>query len=291
MIAVTSRLLSAGVDIPSLRNIVIFRRITSLPEFKQIIGRGTRLFPPDKFSLDIIDFVEATRLFSDPRFDGQPMRLIRDYTDEDGYISDTVDHTGDLGWESVEDPGGDYLEEEGGTLILDHKAGQESAGVVCKEFSQFIRDRILGLQLDPHQLLTQWAHPRTREELRARLDEWQVTTHELAGRAGRPEADTIDLLLHAGWGLPLLSRAERARRVETRQRDFLESFAPEAREVLRTFLDQYAARGAEELEIGALTSPAYARLGTEAELAGRFGGSDNLRSAIAKLSELIYGSP
>ena len=87
-----------------------------MPEFKQIIGRGTRLFPPDKFSFDIIDFVEATRLFNDPLFDGPPMRLIRDYTDEDGHIQDTVDHTRDLDHQGVAEPGGDYTEEPGGEL-------------------------------------------------------------------------------------------------------------------------------------------------------------------------------
>lgn len=72
-IAVTSRLLTIGVDIPTLRNVVLFRVVRSMPEFKQIIGRGTRLFPEDqKFSFDIIDFVEATRLFNDPEFDGPP---------------------------------------------------------------------------------------------------------------------------------------------------------------------------------------------------------------------------
>src|SRR6185437_8710701 len=94
-IAVTARLLTTGVDIPTLRNIVLFRVIRSMPEFKQIIGRGTRLFPEDqKFSFDIIDFVEATRLFNDPAFDGPPMRLIRDETDEEGNITDTIDDKG-----------------------------------------------------------------------------------------------------------------------------------------------------------------------------------------------------
>lgn len=91
VIAVTSRLLSTGVDIPTLRNIVLFRVIRSMPEFKQIIRRGTRLFPEaGKFSFDIIDFVEATRLFNDPGFDGPPMRVVRDETDTDGNITDSV---------------------------------------------------------------------------------------------------------------------------------------------------------------------------------------------------------
>lgn len=282
VIAVTSQLLSGGVDIPTLQNIVIFRRITSMPEFKLIIGRGTRLFPPDKLSFDIIDFVEATRLFSDPLFDGSPMRLIRDYTDEDGHITDTVDHTRDLGRQSVADPGGDYAEEQGGKLPLDHE------GPLLREFSQVIRDRIISLQLDPDQLLAQWAHARTRRELSDRLDDSHISARDLAEWAGRPDADTIDLLMNAGWDLPLLSRAERAGRVQARQWDFLESFGPEAREVLNRLLEQYAARGAEALDASALNSRVYGSLGSVAEIAGRFGGDDSLRSVIDKLSELIY---
>jgi type I restriction enzyme R subunit len=325
VIAVTAQMLSTGVDIPTLQNIVIFRRIASMPEFKQIIGRGTRLFPPDKYSFDIIDFVEATRLFNDPLFDGPPMRLIRDYTDEDGHIADTVDHTRDLDSQSVADPGGDYAEEPEGRLPPDHEDGRDagedeeeifasprkffvdgvevvpwgtafyvhdpdSGGLRLREFSQFIRDRILSLRLDPDQLLTQWAHARTRRELRDRLGDWHITAHDLAEWAGRPDADTIDLLLYVGWDLPLLSRAERARWVKTRQLDFLDSFAPEAREVLNKLLEQYAALGVDELDVSALRSTAYDSLGTVVEIAGRFGGSDGLRAAIDKLSELIYAS-
>jgi type I restriction enzyme R subunit len=325
-IAVTAQMLSTGVDIPTLHNIVIFRRITSMPEFKQIIGRGTRLFPPDKYSFDIIDFVEATRLFNDPAFDGPPMRLIRDYADEDGHIQDTVDHTRELDGQSVAEPEGDYVEEPGGKLagstdehddeedadeeevrasprkfFVDgvevvpwgtafYVYDPESGGLRLREFGQFIRDRLVSLQLDPDQLRTRWARTRSRKELRDRLDDWHITAHDLAEWAGQPDADTIDLLLYVGWEIPLLSRAERARRVLMRERDFLDSFAPKAREVLNKILDQYAVSGADELDMSALQSRAYRSMGTVVEIADRFGGSDSLRSAIDKLGELIYAA-
>ena len=92
--------------------------IRSIPEFKQIIGRGTRLFPEDqKFSFDIINFVEATRLFNDPSFDGPPMRLIRDETDAEGNITNTVDDKDPkTEAEQVAEPSGEYTEEEGGPM-------------------------------------------------------------------------------------------------------------------------------------------------------------------------------
>lgn len=323
VIAVTSRLLTTGVDIPTLRNVVLFRVIRSMPEFKQIIGRGTRLFPEEgKFSFDIIDFVEATRLFNDPLFDGPPMRLLRDVTDDDGHIVDTISDD-IVGAEpgNVAEPPGDYIEESGGVLppeVTDEDEKEailasprkfyvngvdvvpwgtafyiydpETRGLKLREFSQFVRDRVLSLRLDPYELLNQWARGQTRRALRNYLADWHITPDDLAEWAGRPDADTIDLLLYAAWELPLLSRAERARRVTTRQRDFLSSFSSEAEKVLGTMLDQYATKGAEELDVAALRSDVYWPMGTVVEIADRFGGSDSLRSAVDKLSKLVYST-
>ena len=84
VIATTSQMLSTGVDLPTVRNIVLFRPIGSLALFKQIIGRGTRLFPDeDKLSFDIIDYAGATRLFADPEFDGPPERVDREEVDDE----------------------------------------------------------------------------------------------------------------------------------------------------------------------------------------------------------------
>jgi type I restriction enzyme, R subunit len=321
VIAVTSRLLSTGVDVPTCRNIVLFRVIKSMPEFKQIIGRGTRLFPEDgKFSFDIIDFVEATRLFNDPEFDGPPMRVVRDETDAEGNISDTIDEdVPDSDQETVAEPEGDYTQQDGGalpSLVTDpadvddilasprtfyvdgvsvtpwgsalYVSEPSGGGLRLVEYERFVRDQILRLDLEPHQLLGRWAGLKTRQELRKRLNDSHITPEDLAEWAGRPDADTIDLLLYLAWELPLMSRSERARRVATRHRDFLESFAPEAREILDKVLDQYAARGAEELEVRALSSDAYQELGSIFELTKRFGGPDRLHSAMDELSALVY---
>ncbi|WP_030172991.1 EcoAI/FtnUII family type I restriction enzme subunit R [Spirillospora albida] len=322
VIAVTSRLLSTGVDAPTVRNIVLFRGIKSMPEFKQIIGRGTRLFPEDgKFSFDIIDFVEATRLFNDPGFDGPPMRVVRDETDEQGSIVDSVNEdVPGADEESVAEPGDGFVQEDGGSLpplvtdpaeVDDIQASPRTfyvdgvqvtpwgsalyvsepgsgGGLRLVESEQFVRGQILKLDLEPHQLLGQWAGVKSRATLREKLDESHITAQDLAEWAGRPDADTIDLLLYLAWELPLLSRSERARRVATRHREFLQSFAPEARKVLDRVLDLYAARGAEELEIPALRSGAYADLGNILELSKRFGGREQLVGALDELNARVY---
>lgn len=322
-IAVTSRLLTTGVDIPTLRNIVLFRVIRSMPEFKQIIGRGTRLFPEDqKFSFDIIDFVEATRLFNDPAFDGPPMRLIRDETDELGNIANTIDDKDpETGTEQVAEPFGEYTEQEGGPLVIDLTDQDEidavlasprmfyvdgvpvvpwgsafyvydaaDGGLKLREYSQYVRDQVLKLKLDPSQLLAQWAQATGRRALREQLADSHITPEDLADWAGRPDSDVVDLLLYVAWEIPLLSRAERARRVITRHQEFLLSFAPEARQVLDKVLEQYAARGAEELDMAALRSESYAELGTVTEIAQWFGGSPRLRKAMDELNTLVYAT-
>ncbi len=82
-------MLSTGVDLPTVRNIVLFRPIGSMALFKQMIGRGTRLFPDeDKLSFDIIDYSGATALFSDPEFDGPPERVVEEEIDEEGDVVD-----------------------------------------------------------------------------------------------------------------------------------------------------------------------------------------------------------
>ncbi len=117
VIVTTSQLLTTGVDLPSVRNIVIFRRIGSMPLFKQIIGRGTRLcLEAHKGSFDIIDFVEATRLFKDQAFDGPPLRVIDDETDEQGNPVASEEQAGEDDAEQVAEPDAEYETQDEGPL-------------------------------------------------------------------------------------------------------------------------------------------------------------------------------
>lgn len=133
-----------------------------------------------------------------------------------------------------------------------------------------------------------FSSPIGRRQLRDQLADSHVTPEDLAEWAGRPDSDVIDLLLYVAWEMPLLSRAERRQRVITRYRDLLLSFVPEPLEVLERVLEQYAARGAEELDMAALRSESYTELGTVVEIAQRFGGSTRLRETMDELSMLVY---
>lgn len=323
VIAVTSRLLTTGVDIPTMRNIVLFRRIGSTPEFKQIVGRGTRVFEEaGKFAFDIVDFVDATRKFNDPLFDGPPMRVVHDDTDDNGNITDSVTED-DAEDEQVREPESEYRQQDHGPLRSDDgrgQAGGENAEQIrargrrlyvdgvdvyvwgdayyiaegdghrlrMVEYRQYVRDRLLRLNLSATDLRAQWAHAKSRSELTRILSGEGIDVEDLAEHLDEPGADALDLLLHLAWQLPVISRAERARRVRRLHQKFLESFAPEARRVLELILEKYEAHGVEEVSPKSLRVPPFTTMGQPAELAARFGGPTGLREALDELGKLLY---
>lgn len=328
VIAVTSHMLSTGVDLPSVRNIVIFRRIGSMPLFKQIIGRGTRLcLEAHKGSFDIIDFVEATTLFNDPAFDGPPLRVINDEADEQGTLVASEEDAREEPAEEVAEPDAAYDVEEEGSLaprsarlqILstedDDTADQimaegkriyvdgvevyvwndvhyqlESDGRTLRivEYREFVRDRVLSMKLSPTDLRTQWAVAKSRAALREELQSRSIDPEDLMNKLGHPEADPLDLLINAAWELPLVSRAERALRVQREHKEFLESFGPKARSVLDALLDKFTEHGADELSVRALRLPPFSELGNVVQLGDLFGGREALHQAIDDLGRRLF---
>ncbi|MFI5990816.1 EcoAI/FtnUII family type I restriction enzme subunit R [Streptomyces sp. NPDC051362] len=329
VIAVTSQMLTTGVDIPSVRNIVLLRRIRSMPQFKQIIGRGTRLcLDIEKGSFDIIDFVEATRLFEDREFDGPPLRIVNDRTDEQGSLIDSTDDevTPDSDAEEVAEPDAPFESQEGGALPRDDSDGPvvtdedeadaiqsskkriyvtgvevfvwndvhyqlQSDGRTLKlvRYREFVHDRVLELDLSPTDLRAQWATVKSREALRKRLyDQCDITEDDLLRKLDHPEVDPIDLLINAAWELPLVSRAERAHRVRREHADFLTSFAPEARVILDALLDKFTEQGASELSPSALRVPPFRQMGRVIQLASHFGGVQGMHGAIDELGKRIF---
>ncbi|MFD5456714.1 EcoAI/FtnUII family type I restriction enzme subunit R [Streptomyces olivaceus] len=329
VIAVTSQMLTTGVDIPSVRNIVILRRIRSMPQFKQIIGRGTRLcLDIEKGSFDIIDFVEATILFNDPEFDGPPLRIVNDRTDEQGALIDSTDDEGmpDSEAEEVSEPVAPFESQGGGALpgsgtdgyvVTDEDEADaiqsskrriyvngvtvfiwndvhyqlQSDGKTLKlvRYREIVHDQVLELNLSPTDLRTQWATVKSREALRRRLrEQCEITEEDLLRKLDHPEADPIDLLINAAWELPLVSRAERAHRVRREHAAFLGSFAPEARVILDTLLDKFTEQGASELSASALRVPPFRQMGRVTQLANHFGGVQHMHEAIDDLGRRIF---
>jgi type I restriction enzyme R subunit len=303
VIATTSQLLSTGVDLPTVRNIVLFRTIGSVSLFKQIIGRGTRLFPDeDKLSFDIIDYSGATALFEDPEFDGPPERVDREEIDDEGnVVGETLVAEPEPAFKDTDDddmidpdefvPREKFYVDQMEVWITAEAIYQldpETDRLQLIEYRDYVADTVRTLYPDPELLRSRWA---TRDGWRGVLDALAargIDPSELGERTELTAADVVDVLVHVAWNQPLATRTERARRVRKEHVEFFEQYRPEAREVLEELLQKYADHGIGELDDPyVLRVPPVSSLGSPAEIARRFGSGEALRTAVAGLQDLL----
>lgn len=304
VIATTSQLLSTGVDLPTVHNIVIFRPVGSMALFKQMIGRGTRLFPDeDKLSFDILDYSGATALFEDPAFDGPPERVDEEEIDAEGNVVEELvveenEPAFDHGDDTL-DP--NDLEHEPRTkFYVDdiqvwvtaeaiYHLDPETERLHLIEYRDFVAETVRTLFLESGDLRSRWASRVGRQQVLDELATRGIDPTELAERTNLPDADPLDVLVHLAWNYPLATRTDRARRVRKEHADFFEAYRPEAREVLAALLDKYAEYGISQLDdLGVLEVPPISGLGSPTEIASRFGSPQDLRDAVSKLGQLLY---
>ncbi|MFE7421019.1 EcoAI/FtnUII family type I restriction enzme subunit R [Rhodococcus sp. NPDC057529] len=326
-IAVTSSLLSTGVDIEDLKYVVICRPIGSISEFKQIVGRGTRLYPDKgKYEFEIIDFVGATSLFRDPEFDGPPLRPPAvDHVDAAGDPKSTTD-TGSDEYTAEEDDSGrtaqttnhepepeytlggssqeasddnrrhEKFELEGVLITLSSEGfyvhDVDSGQPRLVRYLDWVRGVILDRFVAPNELLAAWANPTGRENvvdlLRSRHVDSARLTEELGTSTGAP-VDTVDQLLHLAFGLPTLTRAERVRRARSQRQNELAAYPAQARAILETLLDRYADHGIDEATSAAVVQvPPLSELGSPTEIAMAFGGSAQWHQARGQIQDWLY---
>jgi type I restriction enzyme, R subunit len=306
VIATTSQLLSTGVDLPTVRNIVLFKPIGSMVDFKQIIGRGTRLYPDeDKLTFEIIDYSGATALFEDPEFDGPP---------EAPPVIEEIDEAGDVvgGSDDAEPEPEDYAEAQADPDDIEDEAIRKfyvdggAAYVVAEgiylpdaqtgrlrlaEYNDHLADVVRRLYPSPNDLRTAWSRQLGRAEIAEALLARGIDLTEAAERLGLSDLDPLDLLVHLAWNGDAITRRERTGRLRTRQATFLESFTADAQAVLRDLLEKYADHGISQLDdLRVLEVPPLDRHGTPLEIAARFGGPQKLRAAVERLEELLYAS-
>jgi type I restriction enzyme R subunit len=308
-IATTSQLLSTGVDIPAVRNIVLFRPIGSMALFKQIIGRGTRLDPDtNKWQFEIIDYCGATALFEDPEFDGPPLRETEEEIDENGEVVD--DDGGEVAEPEppdAEEPSPEPTEEDldAEDEVRKYYVDDEPVWVVAEgvfrldpntrrpklvEYRTFVSDTVRSLFGTAGDLRQRWATAPDRDAVIEALAARGITIEDAVEHTGLSEADPLDVLVHLAWNEPLASRFDRARRVRRDRAAFFEQYSPEARKVLDELLDKYAEHGPAELTTASLQVPPISALGSPVELAQRFGGVAGLKAAIADLQDQIYAA-
>lgn len=309
VIVTTSEMLTTGVDIPTVKNVVLFRPVASMAAFKQMIGRGTRLFPDeDKLSFDIIDYSGATALFNDPEFDGPAELVVREEIDDQGNVTEDlvveepepffdIDGAGDvpddLPPEDLdEEPRAKFYVDDAEVWVTAEAAyhlDPETHRLRLVEYRDFVAETVRTLFPGATDLRSRWASRIGRKEVLDELAARGIDPSDLAERTGLVDADPMDVLVHLAWNRPLPTRIERTRRVRQEHVDFFDDYQPAAREVLSRLLDKYAEFGIVELDDpDVLEVPPISAFGTPAEIAARFGSVDALRAAVDRLRELVY---
>jgi type I restriction enzyme R subunit len=308
VILTTSQLLTTGVDAPTCKNIVIARVVGSLTEFKQIIGRGTRVRDDyGKLWFNIIDYTgSATQRFADPDFDGDPAFISQEEIDAAGETTKAKIIDDGLPPPEGEDKGPIIIDEgptverrkyyfdEGHVEIASHlvyELDPEGKQLRVLKYSDYAAEKVRTLYASAPELRQKWANPAERSEIIDKLAQRGISFDELAGTAKQPDADPFDLLCHLAFNAPLRTRRERAQRLREERKDFFAQYGPEARAILNELLDKYAEYGTAQFVLpDVLQIPPISERGNVIEIAQMFGGGENLRNAVNELQTLLYAA-
>ncbi len=318
VILTTSQLLTTGVDAEMVKNVVLARVVGSRSEFKQIVGRGTRLkVDYGKEYFNIIDFTgTATRHFADPDFDGDPAWVEEVTVDETGGQVGTSEteaetpeghvpleyelpeeqigpDTGILINEPSPEPRKFYIDggevEVIGHLVYDLDTDGKKLQVV--KYTEYSGRAVRTLYPTREALQSAWANPDTRAEVLRELTDRGISFEELAAASCQPDADPFDLLCHLGWNAPLLTRRQRADAAKRQTQDLFAQHGETAREILSLLLDRYVEHGI--LQFNALSElmkvQPFDRYGNPSEIATRhFGGVRGMKDAVSRLQTALY---
>jgi type I restriction enzyme R subunit len=304
VIATTSKLMSTGVDAQTCQLIVLDQRIQSMTEFKQIIGRGTRLRPDyGKYFFTIIDFKKATELFADPEWDG-PAIAIKE-----------IDKTGKI-IDIPPEPGSDNEDTDIETVIVDPvdipvidpkpttrfvvsgvqfkiiaervQYYDKDGKLITESLKDFTRKAVGQEFKSLDQFRKRWNGTERKQVILEELLEKGVILEALEGSIGR-EMDPFDLICHIAFDQPPLTRRERAEGVK--KRNVFSMYEEKAREVLEILLDKYADQGLETIEkIDVLKLDPFTQIGTPIEIVKSFGGRDKYLEAVQKLETALYAT-
>lgn len=307
VILTTSQLLTTGVNAPTCKNVVLARIVGSMSEFKQIIGRGTRVRDDyDKLWFNIIDYTgSATRLFADPAFDGDPVRVTEEEISGGGTMvvaepDPPPYEVGDAGDGSMTiiDPPSDEPRKfyfDGGHVRISahlvYELDPDGRQLRVVRYTDYAAEKVRSLCRSPQELRANWINPNKRAAIINDLAERGVSFDELAAAANQPDADPFDLLCHLAFNAPLRSRRERAQRLKSERKDFFDQFVPKARQILDELLEKYADHGAAQFVIpDVLQIPPISGHGNLPEIIQLFGGADELRNAVTELQNLLYAA-
>ena len=294
VIATTSKLLSTGTDCKMTKLIVIDQSIGSMTEFKQIIGRGTRIREDDgKTHFVVMDFRGVTRLFADPDWDG-PIEMDEEYGN--GIHSPSSNGTGngiepggqDVPPEPTEIP---IIDEDGCRVHIINKTVSiyDTNGKLLRKESivDYTKTNILGTYASLDNFIRQWTSEEKKSKIQELLRTRGIDLEALKKEQGMSEVDDFDFICHIAFDQKPLTRRERANNVK--KRDFLSKYNGVAREVLEALLEKYMNTGIYEIEkTEILKLDPFIKLGKPSRITQYFGGKEGYKKAVRELEHEIY---
>ncbi|WP_028318859.1 EcoAI/FtnUII family type I restriction enzme subunit R [Desulfobulbus elongatus] len=315
VIATTSKLMTTGVDAQTCKLIVLDQRIQSMTEFKQIIGRGTRINEDyGKYYFTIIDFKKATELFADPDFDGDPVQIYEPTGDDPPVPPDLsiIQEGGDgmpylefedsVEWTGVAEPDPEEGENTVRRYVVSNvevKVAAErvqyfdaNGKLITESLKEYTRKALTKEYTSLDDFLCRWGSAEKKQAIIDELSEQGVFFDALADEIGQKsgkEFDPFDLICHVAWDMPPLSRKERAEQVK--KCNYFTKYGEQTRRVLEALLDKYADEGVTHIEeTQILTITPFTNFGTPIEIIRGFGGLQQYQQAVNELEQALYSA-
>jgi type I restriction enzyme R subunit len=308
VIATTSKMLTTGIDTKMVKFIVLEANIGSMTEFKQIVGRGTRIRESDgKVYFTIMDFRKATNLFADPDFDGEPVVIYEPsegespVPPEENSVENSVENTSievvdkflfrggnniDIK-EEVDDVKKYYVNNVSVSVVNERVQYYGRDGkLITESLKQYSKDNIIKEYSSIDSFIQKWNNTNKKEELLAEMAEHGILLEALREEVGQ-DLDAFDLICHIAFDMPPLTRKERADNVI--KRNYFAKYGDQARKVLEGLLDKYVQEGVVSIEDSAvLKLKPLSDLGGPVELVRAFGKKADYDQAVKELEQEIY---
>ena len=294
VIATTSKLLSTGSDCKMTKLIVLDEMIGSMTEFKQIIGRGTRLREKEgKTHFVVMDFRNVSRLFADPDWDG-PIEMNKDFDPEkenDELVPKKGAGTSDPPTPPDPKKPKPIVDKDGCRVEIIYKTVSiyDAGGKLLRQESiiDYTKENIRGSYASLDNFIRQWSAEEKKEKIRELLLEHGIDLEALKADQNMADVDDFDFICHVAFDKKPLTRRERAENVK--KRDFLSKYSGAAREVLEALLDKYMNTGIYEIEkTEILRLDPFLKMGKPQKIASYFGGKDGYLKAVKELEQAIY---
>jgi len=290
VIATTSKLLSTGVDCKMVKLIVLDQSINSMTEFKQIVGRGTRIREKEgKTHFTIMDFRNITRLFADPDWDG-PIEMDDNYGTTRPKVYPTDDDTATT-VAAEDDARKPVVDKQGCQVVIINKTVSvydvDGKLLRVESITDYTKKNINDTYANLDDFIQQWNAAEKKAEISDLLRESGIDLQSLKEDQNMADVDDFDFICHIAYGKKPLTRRERAENVK--KRDVFHKYGPQAQKVLEALLDKYADDGISQLEnTSTLKLDPFRQMGAPKKIADLFGGKEQYFAAVKELEELIY---